>query len=228
MNTDFSSFFKNYIDPFDSIDQLMSAIYLVNKLEFLTQSKQEILLKIIENFTSKILKPEQLQLFIYKIEFYEKFYPAKFLKGFENFEIELEKILSESKIESREFLVEIKNCLFCNTFINKKEKFSHKANIYYASKPSALCNITSLKCNYCCIDYFYSYYIKKNQKYFYPDFESKKFIHFSRQTIFQKEVFSMLSADILYKHSSFGSFTKAYNWNFSKKNLERASLIEMR
>ena len=38
----------------------------------------------------------------------------------------------------------------------------------------------------------------------------------------------MLSADIFFKHSSFSAFTKAYNLNFSNKNLDRSILIEKR
>ena len=165
----------------------MVSIYLLTKLKRLSQTNEKKILLIIEEFTTKKLSSEQLKSLIFKIDFYTNFYPTKFFERFSELEINLEKSLNSFNLDTSSISREQSECLFCKISLKNSKKINHRANIFYASRPSSICSSISTKCLSCGTEYFYSYFIKNNPKFFFKYFDSRQYVQFTTKTILERK-----------------------------------------
>jgi hypothetical protein len=101
--------------------------------------------------------------------------------------------------------------------------------IYYVNKLPEKCLNSGLVCKFCGTQNFTSYFVtKEKKKYFLDDFFEKDFVSFTNRTFYEKNMFEVLSADIVFKHASFKSFCDSINSIFSNKFNKRGNLIEVR
>lgn len=214
------------IEPFESMDELLSFCYLSEKysdrsISFKTQ--------IINQFLQKKLTENQIENFVNKMQFCPNFYP----KNFFNNQLKLDDFLAENSSKLME--PTLNECLMCKNYTLEPFKTSNSI-VYSLSDGPFETKVSSKKCLKCHSIYYFSFYIDKNgERVFYSDVLKNRYISFTNETIFEIRLLENVTIDIIFKHSSFKSYTNSYNYfNFTKdfrqlngrEKLEKKRLIE--
>lgn len=166
-----------------------------------------------------------------KIINHKEKYPIDFLRNFGEFESELTSYLVSLKQTTSIFCRNIDKCVICDHELkNKNKRFEvYEAQLYYCNKPSEKCSLFVIICKTCNCYYFLNYYVYSGKKHFFQDFVNAKYLSFSQNTIFEKNIFEILTSDIVFKQSSFKAFCLSYNFLWVKSgNIKREELNEKR
>jgi len=212
------------IDPFDTIDQLLQAMHICNKLKHYANSELNIIQECLQYVSQITITDEQLKNFIDKIEFNQSLFPTLFVQSIQNNEKNLNNYCNSKCYATREFKTNRSICSSCFCPLNDKSiiKTYKRAVVYYLSSPPEYTFNTSLTCSNCKTEHFSSYYINSNrQKYFYPDSIKVEFISFTHQTIFERKIFELYTAELHNKQCSFKSYCDTYNTIFASQYIKR-------
>lgn len=209
--------FKNILKPFDNMDEMLSAL---NIIEILKESSMNMKTNIINSYLNKTYNEQQISFFVGKTKIYKEYYPQYF---FQNHKSLLDFIELKSGTKNLiEFEYEGENCILCS---HKLENFTYVECLYYSLSAGSIKSKMKIKiCKNCNTKYFLSFYIKKNEeKSFFENAIFKKNIAFTIETIFEIKLLDSLTSDIIHKHSSFIGFCNAYNYLYMLKNQDNPS-----
>ena len=215
-----------YFSPFKNVDDFNQACYIYFRLQHLNISH---ITKCIQSVMGILLSDQQLLLLIDKVKYFKEIYATKFLGTIDQIQTNIDNYLNENKLEICKFETKLKNCIQCNGILDHIDNtVNYKSMLYYASKKPQLCFQSSIKCKICFSNYFHNYYVTSDGKrYFYEQTLESEFISFTIQTVFERKLFEIVTADILFKHCTFKGFSESYNFTYSNGTL-RSDLEEKR
>jgi len=215
------------IYPWDSFDQLLQVMHVYTSLKHYENHDLTIIAQCIQHVTQKVIQNEDLKNFIDKVQFNKSLYPINFIQNLETFDQSLNNFLNSKNYATKEFKTNRTACASCQQEFNLNSlSYSHKtAVVYYTSKPPETVFNTYLKCYHCKTDHYNCYYVNSlNQKFFYPECFNERFISFTNQTVFEKQIFDMFITSLHFQHTSFKSYCDSYNSLFTSKHIQRKEL----
>lgn len=176
------------------------------------------------------MKTEEIKLFTNKINFHNQLYPIGFIESLNILNEKIDAFIYNNDWAANEFITNLTKCINCKNELNRKTCTTYKeAVVYFISKIPQKCFNRCLTCSACKTQHYQSYYINNlNKKYFYSDILESDFISFTNKTIFERKIFDTLTADIIYKHSTFKGFCGSYNSIYSNDKTLRNHLVEHR
>jgi hypothetical protein len=92
------------------------------------------------------------------------------------------------------------------------------------------CRLNLKQCKKCMNFHYISYAINSGERTrtFFKNADNYKYFHISNETIFEQRLLNSLLSDILFKHSSFRSFSDSYNYQHSLAVKERFLMSPIR
>jgi hypothetical protein len=205
--------YEEWLWPFQSIEDLLKAIRILSRF-----SESDISICRIKNkLISKPITMIDLNVFIQTAKTFPSMYPMNFVRNIEEFDTIVVDEINKIEQPSRDFICDKTECTFCNkNLIGIKSK--HIGVVYFLAKKAKKCLIASIKCRNCGAEHFPNYATQGRSRSFYKETVLSKFVGFTSETMIETVLFSALTYDIVYKHSSFLAFTNAHNALFSSSN----------
>lgn len=211
---------ENFIRPFKNLDDCLIAIFFI---KCLSNASINILVENINQFTKYKYTDENIIFLSNKIQHCTD-YPIQF---FNQIETIINKI---KKIKSNVFKTARINCIFCENSLKEANEIEYNSTVYYYNKPPAEVKLIARKCQKCNANNLYSYGVKDQERRFYEQSLSSKYISFTRETIFERLLLDSITCDIIFKQASFISIQNAYNYLFLRYNnfIERYNICRKR
>jgi len=221
-------------NPFNSLNDLLLSFLIMSNYSFLNSCQMVDLFKKLTN--EKYSSEDLFEIEIYFIKRKEEMKDNFFFNNIDRFFEKIDHILKKNGFRL-EFKTNILSCVFCTASLNRKIFKKYECVTYFLFKPTSLCYQIAFLCSntYCQAKHFLSFAVLDSKLKYYNDSTEKKFISFSCSTIFELKILKTLSFDLIYKHSSFNSFSLAFNsilknnffcYGFEREYLEEERLTE--
>lgn len=202
------------VQPFQNMSSMLRGLYVISKLKFIRFDFSSQYLLCVNNISGSKLNQNELNLFEAKANLFKDLYPLNLLDR-NTIDIEIQNVLNRYSIPSQIFITDRKTCFKCNHGLIMDRKTGVSAVLFSAFKSSELVYNFMVECTICMTKNYVSYCIvnekKLEKRYFYSNALLAKYISFTKLTIYETGLFRVMSADIMYKHSSYQGFVESYN-----------------
>jgi hypothetical protein len=236
----------NFVKPFDTIEQYLKAITIIQKLFNRTQSNYK---EVFES-TKVLVKPITEMEIIAFIQVIIKYpvHPYVFLANQKPFINEIYAFAMDNCSTTKTIESYAQNCIYCgikeqNWFEYKQPKFSKNAILFevdnlgrnfnwliklYKILKKDIIYLEYLKidvkqCKTCLNYHYISYAIdnKTKKRTFFREAIKQPYFQFTNETVYSEKIIKSLLADIMFKHSSFRAYSDAYNFYHAKYTKNR-------
>lgn len=221
----------SFIQPFESFDELLLALFILVQYKHLHIDSICFLL---ENLTNKEYVRSDIASFARQFNLLSKQYGFNFFSSINELPEKIDALLNLNGIIKFVSPAEICQFCTCQSLKISNEDNSEKAIVYYASQKPMKALLISKQCRRCGAYHYLSYSEQNQTRKPLPAFFENKYLAFSRETIFETKLFDMLTSDLLFKHSTFQGFCSAFNYmsslaSYALQNIpDRMSLVEHR
>lgn len=200
------------LKPFSTFDNLFKAIYIISNYNSYSIN---ILTALINKLTSDSAKENEIICLKEKINAFPELYGKSFFVNLTSFAAQIDSILNREPVIH--FKCELLHCVFCDGRLNETITSSYQAMYYSYSYGPKKASINTQNCVACEAIHYVNYAELNHNRKMFPNHLNKKFVSFTHATIFDRQLLDTLTADIIFKHSSFLGFVNSYDYQFKNK-----------